>query len=484
MCSTRSVSRRVSSWLSLPTAVFLLTVSPCRADVIYLNNGNVMIVEKAWEEGAEVKYQTRQGIQSLPKSSVRRIQEEKSAPPPSIRKWESVREAGSTPAKSASDLVIPSGPGSTSVSTEALDRLRENLKADPADAAAKSELIQALNSVASLQLTQGDFSSAKSSFEEALALDKRNPIILSNLAITNLRLGNYRAAEDLLLACLEIDKTNQRTYYLLGRAYYSQEKISEAISQWTQALQLGPDKEISKQLEKARLEAGAHNEQGALQSAHFILRFDRTVSDYGLGQQILTTLEGLYRQLSRELTSQSPGTVAVILYPDQTFFDITRAPSWTGALFDGKIRVPTKGLTGVTPELTATLTHELTHSVISSLPGRGCPAWFNEGLAQLQEGKSASGQQKLLAQLQKENQLVPLKSLRGSFVGLSAGAAALAYTEGLSAVEYLVARFGRAAIRNILDLMAQNYNFENAFRTALRQSAADFESAWQQSLAP
>jgi tetratricopeptide (TPR) repeat protein len=483
MCPTRSVSRRVGSWLSFPAAVLLLVVSPGRADVIYLNNGSVMIVEKAWEDGGEIKYQTPQGIQSLPKSSVRRIQEEKSTPPPSTRKWESIRGSGSPPAKSASDIAIPSGPGSTSVSTEALDRLRENLKADPADTQAKSELIHALNSIASLQLAQGDFPAAKNSLGEALALDKRNPVILSNLAITNLRLGDYRASEDLLLACLEIDK-NQRTYYLLGRAYYAQEKISEAISQWTAALELGPDKEISQQLEKARLEAGAHNEQGALQSAHFILRFDRKVSDYGLGQQILTTLEGLYRQLSRELTSQSPGTVAVILYPDHTFFDITRAPSWTGALFDGKIRVPTKGLSGVTPELTATLTHELTHSVIASLPGRGCPAWFNEGLAQLQEGKSASGQQKQLAQLQKENQLVPLKSLRGSFVGLSAGAAALAYTEGLSAVEYLVARFGRAAIRNILDLMAQNYNFENAFRTALRQSAADFESAWQQSLAP
>ena len=62
------------------------------------------------------------------------------------------------------------------------------------------------------------------------------------------------------------------------------------------------------------------------------------------------------------------------------------------------------------------------------------------------------------------------------------GAAGLAYAEGLSAVEYLTARFGLSSIRNLLDLMAQNYNFENAFNTALHQSVSEFETAWQHDL--
>jgi hypothetical protein len=219
-----------------------------------------------------------------------------------------------------------------------------------------------------------------------------------------------------------------------------------------------------------------------LQSAHFILRYDRQVSDYRLGQQILTTLESQYRQLSSELVSQPPATVAVILYPDETYFDITQAPSWTGALFDGKIRVPTKGLVSVTTELAAILRHELTHSFIASLSGRGCPSWFNEGVAQLQEGKSAANYRKWLAQLHKDKQLIPLASLKGSLVGLPSGAAGLAYVEGLSAVEHLVSRFGRPAIRSILELMGQNHHFDNAFRTVVRQNVGDFEADWQQDL--
>jgi tetratricopeptide (TPR) repeat protein len=467
-------------------ALCLLAISPgLYADVIYLSNGNVMVVEKAWEEGGEILYRTGQGVYRLPKASVHRIQEQRPAESPSTfpQKYGiAVEEQNHSVPKPETVSNVPLTGSSKSVSREVLARLRENVKAAPTDAYAKSELVQALNSMASLQTTQGDLTSAKASLQEALHLDKRNPVLLSNLAIVNFRLSDYRAAEDLLLTCLEVDPKNQTFYYLLGEAYYAQDKISQAIGQWNVALQLGSNKNISERLEKARQEAGTHSELGILQSAHFILRYDRIVSDYQLGQQILTTLENLYRQLSRELTSRPPATVAVILYPDQTYFDITQAPSWTGALFDGKIRVPTKGLSSVTPELTATLTHELTHSFVASLPGRGCPAWFNEGVAQFQEGKSASSYHKWLVQLQKENQLVPLSSLRGPFVGLSPGAAGLAYIEGLSAVEYLISQFGRSGIRDILELMAQNCNFENAFKTALHQSVTEFELSWQQSM--
>jgi hypothetical protein len=245
---------------------------------------------------------------------------------------------------------------------------------------------------------------------------------------------------------------------------------------------LGPNEVIAKRLEKARRESGVHNELGALKSVHFILRYDRKASDYQLGEQILATLEGLYLRLSNELTSQAPETVAVILYPDQAYFDITRAPGWTGGVFDGKIRIPVKGLYGITSELRATLAHELTHCFMDALPGRGSPTWFLEGVAQIQAGGSGAKDRKALAQLQQANRLIPLKDLRGSWMDLSSGTVDLAYAEALSAVEYLIARYGRSAIRDLLALMAQNYNFENAFNTVLQRSVSEFETAWQRDL--
>ena len=470
------------NWFIRILALQLLVASSLFGDVIYLNNGNVLMVEKAWEEGDEVKYQTSGSIQSLPKSHVREIRRQKPTPPVG-RKWvrvapddEEDQTAGSPPtsAPAASSLS-----GGAAISKETLARLRDNLSTDPSDVAAKAELVHALNSVASLQVAQGDLSSAQSSLEEALRLDEKNPTILSNLATINLRLGNYQKAENLLLACLQIDRRDQWAHYLLGETYYRQERISQAISQWNEGLQLGPNEAMAKRLEKARRESGVHNDLGALKSAHFILRYDKKASDYRLGEQILSTLEDLYRRLSNELISQAPETVAVILYPDQAYFDITRAPGWTGGVFDGKIRVPIRGLSSVTPELKATLAHELTHCFMAALPGRGIPTWFLEGVAQIQEGKSAAKERRVLQQLQHANSLVPLKSLKDSFMNLSASQADIAYAEALSAVEYLVARFGRTAIRELLALMAQNYNFENAFNRALQRTVSEFETAWE-----
>jgi tetratricopeptide (TPR) repeat protein len=459
----------------------LLAASNLYADIIFLTDGNVLLVEKAWIEGDDVKYQTSRGVLTVPRSTVREIQAENLPPAsPSSKKWslESVIDASG-----ANVLRAPAASTSSNntASNESLPRLRQNLSSSPGDARARTELVQALNSVAWLQLTQGDLPGARSSLEEAFNLNRRDPAIASNLAVVHLRMGNYRAAEDLLKAAIDLDRNNQETHYLLGATYYSEEKLSLAIDEWTAGLRLGPHPEMSRSLDKAQKEARVHDQLGELQSTHFILRYDQKVSDQRLGQQILATLEELYSQLSTELTSRPPATIAVILYPNQAFFDITRAASWTGAMFDGKIRVPTKGLSGITADLKSTLKHELAHAFISALP-QDSPAWFNEGVAQFQEGQSAASYRKSLAQMRQTDRLIPLRNLEESFTNLPEAAAEIAYAEGLSATEFLVARYGKGSIRSILELMAQNYNFENAFKTALKVSVAEFELSWERDL--
>jgi tetratricopeptide (TPR) repeat protein len=456
------------------------TVQNATADVIVLYDGNVLLVEKAWIEGGEVKYQTSRGIQSLPRSRVREIQTENLPPAPKApQRWSLgsvISDSGTPPASTP-----PSG--SVESSNENLQRLRQNVSASPGDAEARSELIHALNSIAWDQVTRGDLPGARSNLEEALGLDRRNSVIVSNLAVVQLRMSNYRAAEQLLLEHLNVDRNNQEAHYLLGESYYEQEKIAEAINEWNAGLRLGPHPAMSRSLEKAQKELQVHDQLGQLLSTHFILRYDRKVSDQQLGQQILTTLETLYSQLSTELLSRPPATIVVILYPDQTFFDITRAASWSGAVFDGKIRVPVKGLATVTPALRATLVHELTHAFIGALP-QDCPAWFNEGVAQLEEGDSAELLRKMLGQLRQTDRLIPLRDLQKSFASLPEATADIAYAEALSLTEFLVKQHGRASIGTILGLMSQNYPFETAFTTTLRRSLQDFDSAWQRDLMP
>jgi hypothetical protein len=465
---------------TLPLWIHLFAAA-AYADVIYLNNGSVLVVYRAWEEGDEVKYETSSGIQAVPKSSVRSVHREKQAAPSGSAEWSRVGDGSSTSGAAPSPappIVAPAG-GAT-MSKEALARLRANLAASPSDSAARIELANALNSAASLLVSQGDLASARTNLEEAVKLDPRNAILLSNLGTVEFRLGDYQKAEDLLQSSLAIDRKRQWTYLLLGETLYREEKITQAISAWKEGLQLGPNEAITSRLEQAQREAGVHDGLSPERSAHFILRYDSKTSFSHLGQQILDALEEQYRHLSSELSSQAPATVAVILYPDRSYFDVTRAPGWAGGTYDGKIRIPVKGLWGITSQLKSVLAHELTHCFMAALPGRGTPVWFLEGVAQVQEGRTGAEDRKVLAQMQKENRLIPLENLRGSFTGLPAGAASIAYAESLSAVEYLTTRFGRSAVRSLLDLLAQNYNFETAFSTAFQHPLPEFESSWQQ----
>jgi tetratricopeptide (TPR) repeat protein len=441
----------------------------------------------AWEEGDHIKYQTSQGTKTIPKSTVQRIQHQEPSAPPgrTPKKYGIALETGREPTSGAnrSHVTIPFNVPSKDVSDAIILRLKENVRTDPGDLRSKNELIEALNSYASLQLLKGDAQAARSSLQQALAYDKKNLMTLLNLSILLYQTAEYRSAEDLLLGVIQNDSRNRFGHYLLGEVYYAQDKLREAIATWKTSLQLGEDPAVSNRLKKAEGEAGAHDELGTLQSAHFILRYDRKVSDYRLGQEILDSLERAYRQLSYELPTYAPATITVILYADQAYFDITRAPRWSGALFDGKVRVPVKGLSAVTPQLNNILAHELTHSFVNSLAGNSCPTWFNEGLAQLQEGRSVAEDRRLLSQLQARNQLIPLTRLKSSFLQLPGEGAELAYLEGLSATEYLIAHNGKKAVGAVLDLLHQNYNFEGALRSVINQTLAEFENSWLGSLA-
>src|SRR4030095_3349251 len=104
--------------------------SLAHADVIYLINGNVLVVDRAWEEDTEVKYQAGDKIQSLPKKAVRRIQQQKPLPSAQAqgRKYGIAVESGqpSSTASATPPAEVPLRGAAGSFSKDALKRLRDN----------------------------------------------------------------------------------------------------------------------------------------------------------------------------------------------------------------------------------------------------------------------------------------------------------------------------------------------------------------------
>jgi thiol-disulfide isomerase/thioredoxin len=79
-------------------------------DVIVLKNGNVLVVEKAWEEGDQVKYQTASGLQTIPLASVKRLQGQKVTPadPSHNQPVRAVVLRGQAPASARTSTARPS----------------------------------------------------------------------------------------------------------------------------------------------------------------------------------------------------------------------------------------------------------------------------------------------------------------------------------------------------------------------------------------
>jgi tetratricopeptide (TPR) repeat protein len=464
----------------LLTCMFLMLALSVQGDVIYFKDGSVLIVEKAWEEGDRVNYQGPDGIQAIPRSGVNKIKAQQAMPapcPPAPVSAQLGTQAATSPPAA---IALPSGSRRTQeVSDELIGRLRSAVASDASDKAAVSRLVEALDIYSSMQMLKGEIQQARDLLLEAYKLDKRQRTTLLELGIVYYKAADYRAAEAILLEALSLQENDSYAHYLLGETYYAQDKIAPAVQAWETALSLGADPQLRARIKKGKEEAQAQSELGVLHSLHFILRYDRQVSNYNLGENILVSLEQLYRRLLLQLASQAPETVTVVLYTTQAYFDITQAPQWSGALFDGKIRIPAKGLMAVTPELESVLVHELAHCFLQAAGSQRCPTWFHEGVAQLMEGKSAEPYNKNLAALAAGQRLLPLGALAASWLGLRSEQAAIAYLEGLSMVEFLVDAYGARLWPSVTDYLRQNYTFQQAMETATGKSTEILESEWK-----
>jgi len=142
---------------------------------------------------------------------------------------------------------------------------------------------------------------------------------------------------------------------------------------------------------------------------------------------------------------------------------------------DGKIRVPVSGLSSMTADLARVLKHELTHSFVRQITLGRCPTWFNEGLAQLEEGATTAGLGTQLARTLAEGRLPPFSELEVSFMVLTGDQVGLAYAKSLAGLEYLRETFGPGEIQRLLKLIPANPDFNSLLQDELRLSYPAFE---------
>jgi len=451
--------------------IWLLAGVFASAEVIHLKNGRTIWADHVREDGPRVEYDRGDDTYAIPKSAVARI--EAGGVPPQYA-------AAGAPTKNDIPAYIP--PDNVRNEAEIAGKVIKDGKID-ADVLSSieqqgspKETATAYFVAAKSEFDRGNFTKARTYFDSAIRFDGQNPTILNFYAALLVKTGNANQAIPYAQRAVQVAPESADTWAVLGYAQFAGDRTKDAIQSWKRSLQIRPDSVIAGLLEKAEKEAQAEAEFSERESNHFTLRYEGNQTSEVFRRQLLGTLESEYEDLERELGGTPRGNIPVILYTGQAFFDVTQAPSWSGAINDGKLRIPVSGLQAVTPELARVLKHELAHSFITQLSAGRCPQWLHEGIAQALEPKSFSSNGRRLAQLYAAQKEIPFNMLESSFMKFTSMEAVLAYDESLAAVQYIDDVHSRADLKRILQRLAEGSSTEAALRSTIHSDYGQLET--------
>jgi tetratricopeptide (TPR) repeat protein len=459
--------------MRLPVIILFIAVAFAQncawADTIHLKNGRSILVDHVRENGNHYEYDIGDDSYAIPKSVVDHV------------------DAGGMPTHATpgsakvTDLPAFAPPDSLGNEPDLVDRIIKDGKVNPdvlasLETKGNSELSATADFIAGkFEFEHGNIAQSRQYFENALRFQPDNSTILVYYSALLVRTGNASQALYYAQRAAKSSPNSADAYTMLGYAQFASDRTKEAITSWKRSLELRPDAAVQNLLAKAQREQTVESDFSQGESSHFVLHYEGKQTSDALRSQILAALESDYDDLVRDLGSPPRDNILVNLYTEQAFFDVTHAPSWTGAINDGKLRIPISGLSSMTPELAHVLKHELTHSFITQLSAGRCPAWLHEGVAQFLEPKPLrDGRQ--LALLFKAQSNIPLNSLEGNFAHLSDDQVHIAYAEALAAVSYINDSYGLSDIQRILQRMSQGSSTEAALRATLHSDYGQLET--------
>lgn len=437
------------------------------AEVIHLKNGRTIWADQVREKGSQVEYDVGEDTYAIPKALVDHIDAGGASP-----------AAG---AKSSNDL-----PAFAPADNSMLDpTLQQKVIRDGhPDDGELTALEQAGNPQAAAagyffagksEFERGNYPKARDYLDTALRFDPNNPSTLNFYAALLAKTGHAKEALPYAERAVRVAPDSPDTLTVLGYVQYAADRNQDAIQTWKHSLELRPDPQVKQLLEKAQRDASAQTDYSERESIHFTLHYEGEKTSEAMRSQLLAALESHYDDLVRELGISPRNSIAVILYTNQAYFDVTQAPSWSGAINDGKLRIPIQGLSSVTPQLSRVLKHELAHSFVNQLSAGRCPQWLNEGIAQLVEPKQVSHGRDL-AELYRAQHEIPLNMLEGSFVQFTPVQAVVAYEESLAATQYISESSGMIDVQRILERLGQGSSTEAALRSVLHSDYGQLEA--------
>ena len=159
---------------------------------------------------------------------------------------------------------------------------------------------------------------------------------------------------------------------------------------------------------------------------------------------VVESLDEAARLFGRE---RRPELLVVIYGSMADYRAVTCGPQWSGARYDGSLRVPSSLLGGQRER--STLRHESLHAQLAHA-APNAPLWLHEGLAQRFEDERSPSMQRTFRTMARARTYVPFPSLEGSFLVIEDDdSARFAYHQSYAMVEAILEAEPQAMARAV-----------------------------------
>jgi Flp pilus assembly protein TadD len=362
----------------------------------------------------------------------------------------------------------------------AAERLRQALDLTPGQPVVTQNLQTVLLNHAIRELVANHPRSAMNRLSRALELGQRTDLVQTR-GLAYFQAGELDRARADLEQAVKAGSKDPSTWLALGEVYLQQDDRPHALDALQRARELGAKSpELDGLLSRLGREVDAEWDFSAIESAHFRVTFSEGENRVA-AQLVLDGLEDARNQVGAKFGYLPDHIIEAVLYGAQDFHAITQTPVWAGAAYDGRIKVPVRGLESDDPVLRRLLRHEYMHSLVADLSHNRCPVWLNEGLAVWAEEEQDGERRAWAEDTVRGASLFHLRDLTGPLTHLPPARAQVAYAQSYLAVRELVDRYGARKLQQfVTDLSRQP--LAAAFAATYSTDLADFEDHWLRAL--
>ncbi len=354
-----------------------------------------------------------------------------------------------------------------------------------ADPAVKTATATLWNNLGAIRGKSGGASAAVSAYKTAVSVNPFDRIARMNLTFAYWDLKDQALTPAFLEETIRLVPDEPFTHLILAELLINKDDLPGAtthLGQATERASADPKFQSYLKYMTARVDQTGKAEQKfvARESSHFTVKFDGN-EDHTVWSRVSEVLEDAYREIGQKFNYYPSKPVMVVLHARETFQAATGSPAWADGLYDpvlGRIKVPTQGALTDQAWLTRVLRHEYVHALLHDRVGGrlgAVPTWLNEGLAMQLAGDPWPDLDKVI---RGQVTLINLSSLEGSWVGLPANVATVAYLEGNSATLYLIDRYGMDKVREIVGQIANGQPIAAAMQDRLAITYEQFQQRW------